>query len=334
MRIINLSVLITMLITISCVPARQFQVEKERRERCEKDYQIIKSSYDNLKIENEELLAKLNTLNKQLEALKRDTLLTNNSMRMLHAQYDKINELYEVLLKRNRELLEGNVAETQKISSELQLTYSKLQQKEDELKKLEIELNNKEKNLNLLAAQLSDKEKRIDELENILKQKDKAVKDLRDKVANALLGFESSGLTVEIKNGKVYVSLEESLLFPTASWTVNPKGKDALKRIAGVLESSPDVNILIEGHTDNVPYRGSGQIKDNWDLSVMRATAIVKILIENSNINPKRLVTAGRSEYDPIDKSDTPEARQKNRRTEIILTPKLDELFKILDMKF
>ena len=154
---------------------------------------------------------------------------------------------------------------------------------------------------------------------------------LKDKVSKALLGFENNGLTITEKNGKVYVSLDESLLFASGSVNVDPKGVDALKKLAEVLGNNKDVNVLIEGHTDDVPLSGKGKIKDNWDLSVLRATSIVKILLTDSGIDAKRLTPAGRGEFLPLDIADTPEARTKNRRTEIILTPRLDELFEILE---
>ena len=139
------------------------------------------------------------------------------------------------------------------------------------------------------------------------------------------------GKNKKVQNGKVYVSLEESLLFASGSYTVNSKGTDVLKKLAKVLEQNTDINVMVEGHTDNVPYKGSGDLKDNWDLSVKRATSVVKIIIENSSVKPERLIAAGRSEYIPLDNSNTAEARKKNRRTEIILTPKIDELLKILE---
>ena len=154
---------------------------------------------------------------------------------------------------------------------------------------------------------------------------------LRDIVSKALYGFEGQGLTVNIKNGKVYVSLEEQLLFKSGSTEVDSRGVDALKRLARVLEQNPEINIMIEGHTDDVPIRRGGTIKDNWDLSVLRATSIVRILLDGARIDPTRLTTSGRGEYLPVDPASSPEARRKNRRTEIILSPKLDELFKILE---
>ena len=193
------------------------------------------------------------------------------------------------------------------------------------------ELENARAELDDKRVQLMARSMRINELESVLARKDSAVVALKNNIANALLGFVDQGLTVEQKNGKVYVSLEEQLLFKSGSWVVDAKGKDALNKLARVLETQPEVGILIEGHTDNVPYKGSGQVKDNWDLSVMRATAIVKILTEGSTIDPAQLSASGRSEYAPLDTDDSKEAKAKNRRTEIIITPKLDELFRILD---
>ena len=170
------------------------------------------------------------------------------------------------------------------------------------------------------------------ELEKILDAQKKIVQDLKNKVSEALLGFENNGLTVTMKNGKVYVSLDEKLLFKSASWDIDANGKNAFKKLAGVLEKNPDIQVTIEGHTDNVPYNpGSGQLKDNWDLSVKRATTVVRVLLEGSKIDAKRLTASGRSEYLPVDERNTQDARQKNRRTEIVLTPDLTELYRLID---
>jgi chemotaxis protein MotB len=147
------------------------------------------------------------------------------------------------------------------------------------------------------------------------------------------MGFENQGLAVTQKNGKVYVSLEEKLLFKSGSTVVDPKGAAALKKLSGVLEQNPDINVMIEGHTDDVPVIAGSTYKDNWDLSVLRATSIVRILLDGSKINPERLTTAGRSQYQPVEPAKTAESRQKNRRTEIILSPKLDELYKLVEGK-
>ncbi|NOZ46888.1 MAG: OmpA family protein [Chlorobi bacterium] len=203
----------------------------------------------------------------------------------------------------------------------------------DSLENLKIEVDAKNSKLMLQDSILQEKKmelenrnKRLTELENILSSKDSAVNALKNKVSDALLGFQNKGLTVVQKNGKVYVSLEEQLLFKFGSTEIDPKGVKALKNLAKVLEQNKNINIMIEGHTDDV-----GDANYNWDLSVKRATSVVKILLNNSKIDPTRLTASGRGEFMPIDPSKTDEARKKNRRTEIILTPKLDELFEILE---
>lgn len=183
-----------------------------------------------------------------------------------------------------------------------------------------------------LSLNLAEREKRVRELEQVLEEKDRAVNALKRKVSDALLNFKENDLTIEVKNGKVYVSLAEQLLFKSGSTAVDPKGVNALKQLAGVLKDNPDIQILVEGHTDNVPLgRTSQYMKNNWDLSVMRATSIVDIL-SSAGVSPDRVTAAGKGEFAPLTTNETAEGRAKNRRTEIILTPKLDELFKILDM--
>ncbi|MCB0395668.1 MAG: OmpA family protein [Flavobacteriales bacterium] len=315
----------------ACVPARKFEEIKAKQERCEADNALLKSRNEELTVKSTELEASLSDIKKQIDGLSSDTTVLGKSLRQMTVNYDKLNETYELLLDKNKEMLAGNRYETEKLMRELQSTQTSLQSKEDALKSLERELNTKKQNLEKLSGELKDREAKVAELQDILDKKEAAVADLKKKVTEALLGFENKGLTIQQKNGKVYVSLEESLLFASGSYKVDTKGQDALGKLAQVLADNKDINVLIEGHTDNVPLKGSGQVKDNWDLSVMRATAIVKIITENRGVDPKRLTAAGRGEYVPIDPADTKEARQKNRRTEIILTPKLDELFEILN---
>lgn len=316
---------------ISCVPARQYQDEKIAREKAETELAGLKTKFDELSATNKEMEETITLMKKQITTLENDTTMTGISLRKMIFQYDKLNKLYEELNRKHQELLAINASETEKISTELQLTQEKLNQKEIELLKLENELNMRKQNLDQMQADLVAKEKRIMELEAMLNSKDSIVKALKAKLTIALEGFENNGLTIVEKNGKIYVSMDESLLFASGSWTVNAKGKDALNKLANVLADNPDINIMVEGHTDNVPYKGSGQVKDNWDLSVMRATSVTKIILNNTKVNPSRIIAAGRSEYVPIDPSNNSEARRKNRRTEIILTPKLDELLQILE---
>ena len=182
-----------------------------------------------------------------------------------------------------------------------------------------------------LSADLQSKEQRIAEMQRILDQKDAAVKALRQKVGDALLGFNAQDLQVNVKNGKVYVSLSEQLLFKSGSTKVDPKGQDALKKLATALKGNQDVNVLVEGHTDNVPItKGTLGMRDNWDLSVLRATEITRILTD-AGLPAAQVTPSGRSQYVPVATNDTPANKATNRRTEIILTPKLDELFQILE---
>lgn len=181
-----------------------------------------------------------------------------------------------------------------------------------------------------LAADLKKREARLKEVEDILKKRDEATNALKDKLQKALLGFQQSGLTVDIRNGKVYVSLADKLLFPSGSIIIDEKGKAALKQLAVVVNKEPDINMAVEGHTDDKKVKNLGQIKDNWDLSVLRATSVTRYLTETEGVDPHRLTATGKSEFQPIDASGTDEARAKNRRIEIVLTPKLDELYNLI----
>lgn len=182
---------------------------------------------------------------------------------------------------------------------------------------------------NMTKQQLEAERKRLMDMRSLLDQQRQALENLRKKMSDALVGFNSNELTIFTKNGKVYVSLQENLLFPSGSAVVNPKGKEALGKLAQVLNSNPDISVLIEGHTDSIPIKG--KYEDNWALSVSRATAIVRILTDTYKVEPTRVTASGRSKYEPVDDNTTAEGRQHNRRTEIILAPKLDELMKLLE---
>ena len=181
-----------------------------------------------------------------------------------------------------------------------------------------------------LSGDLAKREARLKEVEDILRKRDEATNALKDKLQKALLGFQQSGLSVDIRNGKVYVSLTDKLLFPSGSIVIDEKGKQALKQLAAVLNKEPDINMAVEGHTDNKKVINLGQIKDNWDLSVLRATSVTRYLTEVEKVDPQRLTATGKSEFQPIDTSNTPEALAKNRRIEIVLSPKLDELYNLI----
>lgn len=182
---------------------------------------------------------------------------------------------------------------------------------------------------NLSQKQLEAEQKRLLELRRLLQQQGEAVENLRKKMADALVGFNSNELSVFTKNGRVYVSMQESLLFPSGSAVVNEKGKAALQTVAQALNNNPDINVVVEGHTDSIPIRKT--YEDNWALSVARATSIVRLLTNTYAVDPTRVTASGRSYFEPVDSNSTPEGRQRNRRTEIILAPKLDQILQLLD---
>ena len=179
--------------------------------------------------------------------------------------------------------------------------------------------------------ELNERSQRVDELEQMLRAREESIAAIRRKVADALLGFEGKGLSISTRDGKVYVSMDDKLLFRSGSFEIDPNGARAVRDLATVLAQNPDINVMVDGHTDDVPYRPNGQLKDNLDLSAKRATTVVRLLLENEEIAPERIIAAGRGESLPIDPAKTSEARAKNRRTEIILTPKLDELMQLMD---
>jgi chemotaxis protein MotB len=181
-----------------------------------------------------------------------------------------------------------------------------------------------------LSSDLKKREARLKEVEDALQKRDAATNALKDKLQQALLGFQQNGLSVDIRNGKVYVSLTDKLLFPSGSIVIDARGKQALEQLAIVLNKEPDINIAVEGHTDDKKVINLGQIKDNWDLSVLRSTSVCRYLTEVQKIDPHRLTATGKSEYQPIDPANTADARTRNRRIEIILSPKLDELYNLI----
>lgn len=208
---------------------------------------------------------------------------------------------------------------------------SKLNQTQGEARAALQALNEKEAQLKKLEDELKQREARVAELEKILKDQKDAVKALKERIAKALKGFDGSGLKVIEKNGKVYVSMDEKLLFESGKTEVSPRGKEALAELAKVLAAEKDLTVMVEGHTDNVPLSGNGPIKDNWDLSVLRATSITKILLQNPGVEAQRVVPAGRGEFVPVGDNNTKEGKAQNRRTEIIITPKLNELLELLN---
>lgn len=319
------------LIAVSCVPQRKLEETEAKLTDCETSLSAAKKSGQECEAALAEAKEKIAKEEKELLGLQRDTSTIGNNLRLLSSKYDKLNMVNDQLLDKYNRMLIGSEKDNAALSGKLQMTQEQLLKKEDELKALELRLNKQQQDLDLLSAEVKKREARVNELEDILKRKDQASADLKKKLQDALFNFENKGLTITQKNGKVYVSMDESLLFASGKTDVQPKGVEALKNLAKVLEQNTDINILVEGHTDDVPMKGAGEIKDNWDLSVMRATSVTKILLQNAKIDPTRITSAGRGEFFPLDPAKTSEARKKNRRTEIILTPKLDELLKVLE---
>ncbi|OFX80106.1 MAG: hypothetical protein A2X12_09485 [Bacteroidetes bacterium GWE2_29_8] len=328
-----------LIFSFGCIPQRQYEDVKKKKEQCEEERAQLKTEKQSLEEKNKDLSESIRKMTRQIEGLVSDTSIMSNSLSKLNTNYEQLDKTYELLLQKNQQMLNNSTDETQKMLSKLTAAQADLQRREDEVKKMERDIEIKRLEMEDLSNKYSSskeeiaaKDAKLLELQSILSKKDSVVNALKTRVSAALLGFENKGLTITQRNGKVYVSLDESLLFSSGSTTVDAKGQEALRNLAKVLEASDDVNVMIEGHTDDVPYKsGGGAIKDNWDLSVLRATSIIRILTENSKINPKLLTAAGRGEYMPIDGTKTKEARTKNRRTEIILTPKLDDLFKIIE---
>lgn len=245
----------------------------------------------------------------------------------LNASKDRLNDMGAL----NDKLTEEKnrlIADTVRLSSELNASRERYKQLladgSAESARMLRELEDKEMALN-------DRSRRVAELEEMLRSREEAIDAIRRKVADALTGFEGNGLSISIRNGNVYVSMDDKLLFRSGSFEIDPKGAQAVRDLSVVLAQNPDINVMVEGHTDDVPYRPNGQLKDNLDLSAKRATTVVRLLLENEDIAPSRIIAAGRGESLPIDPAKTAEARAKNRRTEIILTPKLDELMQLME---
>ena len=239
---------------------------------------------------------------------------------------------YEAALGREQNLREMNA----QLNSQVADLGGKLKESQDENSRLINQIDAAGQNAaelaraaNMTQQELEQEKKRLAQMRQLMDQQRQAIEGLRQKMTNALVNFKPEELSVTVKNGKVYVSLQENLLFPSGSAVVNPKGKEALGTLAQVLNQNPDITVLIEGHTDSIPIKG--RYEDNWALSTARATSIVRILTATYNVDPVRVTASGRSKYEPVDSNETAEGRARNRRTEIILSPKLEELMRLLE---
>jgi len=292
-------------------------------------YQELDDKYTDLKNRNQNLVGE----NDDLFSTTKDL---ENANKKLKASMDSLASVKAILLD-DVVALENKKKQLESSYNELsQSSTSQLDAKAKEILALSQKLNEKETaliaentRLENLQQKLAARSERIQQLEGLIAAKEAKMLALKNAVSNALQNFEGKGLTVHRKNGKVYVSMENKLLFSSGSWAVGSQGKSAVVQLAKVLKQNSDIEVLIEGHTDNVPYGGNNSIADNWDLSTKRATAIVRILV-NNKVAPKRITAAGRGKYLPIDTNATTNGKAKNRRIEVILTPNLDAINNLL----
>ena len=307
----------------SCVSSKLHKELQAKYKDLDEQNVALRKQNDELKAELGKATDDITALSNKLEQTTAEANQVRESYQSVLDKYKELNKNYEFLLESNNALLSSNQAENRKLMEKLNKLQTELQAKEDSLK-------GEQEKLNYLSSELQKREARVYELESLIAEQEQKVNAVRNKLKEALYNFEGKGLTVEQRDGKVYVSLENSLLFPSGSWTVNSNGKKALDQLAEVLAENPDLNVMVEGHTDSDAFYGGSAVKDNWDLSVMRATAIVKILADNEEVNPATITAAGRSEYLPIASNETAEGKAKNRRTEIIITPDLSKIVKVL----
>ena len=305
--------ILTTLLFCSCVAQKDYDALLVQKSTLEGENLKLEEALEISTEKVNRLETQVNKLKQDNSILKKDFETVDTELKALKSEHSRIKQLYDNLLTNSGQLNRD------------------LAQQQQRLLAIEDDLNIEKRKNEELAKDLQTREQKVAELEKIIADKDRAVQDLKQKVTDALLNFKENDLSVEVKNGKVYVSLAEQLLFASASINVDSKGVQALKQLAGVLSGNPDINIMVEGHTDDVPVSKKSQyMSDNWDLSVLRATSIVKILIQNG-VDPQSITASGKGEHSPVADNDTAENKAKNRRTEIILTPKLDELFQILN---
>lgn len=312
-------VLCTMLVVVSCVSSKKFKALQEQQRICTEELAKFKESSEFFQSKSELLQAKLDTVNKTIAALRLDTARLGNSKRSLTRELGNSMKELDELTKTFERYKSTGQKETSALQKQLEQKTKELQKKSEDLVGLEAELRNKQQ-------LLEERERRVNELEDLLKRQEDALKLLKKKVTDALIGFENQGLKVEQKNGKIYVSMEAKLLFKSGSIVVESEGKKALQQIGKAMENEKDLEIVVEGHTDTDKLNSASFPRNNWELSVLRATAVVEILLANSSLNPIQIVAAGRGEFQPVDLND----KAKNRRIEIIISPDLDELFDII----
>lgn len=307
----------------SCASTKKMDAIQSKLDDCVKENTEASRSLSAAQVRVSNLSADSAAMQKRIDEIIADTVKQSMKLHQSEMQLEKMRTLYDQLKDQLGKSNSQGEKEIKALLSDLQKSQEKLQAREDALLKAENDLKSS-------ANALAEKEKKVEYLSKKIGEQDSLMRGLRQKVATALKGYVGNGLEVVNKNGKVYVSMEEKLLFQSGSWNVDDKGIAALENISKLLAENKDLRVVIEGHTDDLPYRGYGNVDDNWDLSVKRATSIVRILLRNEGIDPSRVTASGRAEFVPIDTASTKEARQRNRRTEIIFSPNIDEIMRIL----
>ncbi len=302
-------VLLIIALSTSCVSKKIYTDLESKYADLKKENRSLSDENDDLLKAKSQLELDRDAQNKELEKIKSEREKLQADYAALNKKMDVLQDSYTALEKNSNEALKANLAKNRELLEQLEAKGKALASEQE---------------------RLDASGKRLSELEALIAAKEASMRKLKETLSNALNGFEGKGLTVEQKNGKVYVSMENKLLFKSGSWAVNSEGKTAVVEVGKVLGDNPDISVLIEGHTDDDPYAGSGPISDNWDLSTKRATAIVAILSENKSINKQNLTAAGRGEFSPLGSNTTAEGKAKNRRIEIILTPRLDTIAEML----
>jgi len=315
----------------SCITPKVYNELLDKHELAKKNLTKNEKKILQLKETLDDKEKNIESLNLLVQRLRLDSTNLNNELVSFQKKYADLNTTYDLLSSKSSRYMAEKANETKELLNQLEKTQSELFAKEDELNKSTANLQQKERKLLSSQNELELRSLRVAELEAIINRKDSMVTALKQKISKALIGLEGDGLTIVQRNGKVYISLEEDLLFASGKYEVNQTGKQALDKLSEALSYQKDLEILVEGHTDSIPLSGRGLVKDNWDLSVMRATSVVKRLTSNTNLDPTQLIAAGRSEFVPLLANTTSEGRSKNRRIEMILSPNLDDLFKLLD---
>ncbi len=301
----------------ACVSKKKFDGLTRQFDDLQADYVTQTAELNNCEDTVEQLQSTQADLQDQLNRIRNAKATLEQDLANQQNDYQQLEASYKALEANSSKVLAENAQQNRRLLKELEAKKKALAEERQRLEQLQ-------KDLDFRA-------KRINDLEQMVVANEEKMNALKNKLSDALINFEGRGLSVEQRNGKVYVSMENKLLFKSGSWAVGTEGRAAVNELGKVLADNPDIAVLIEGHTDNDPYNGSGPLKDNWDLSTKRATEVLKLLLNNQDIEPERLTAAGRGEFAPIAPNTTTQGKAKNRRIEVVLTPKLDEITELLN---